>query len=40
MDENYPKISDFILEKAQINPSDLVALVAKKYKISRQRAHN
>jgi anti-sigma regulatory factor (Ser/Thr protein kinase) len=40
MNENYPKISDFILEKAQTNTSDLVALVAEKYKISRQRAHN
>ena len=39
MNENYPKISDFILEKAEANPSDLVALVANKYNISRQRAH-
>lgn len=40
MNENYPKISDFILEKAEANPSDLVALVANKYNISRQRAHS
>lgn len=40
MNENYPQISDFILDKVQTNQSDLVALVASKYNISRQRAHN
>ncbi|MFC1613378.1 STAS-like domain-containing protein [Patescibacteria group bacterium] len=40
MNKNHPKISDFILEKAKTNQNDLVALVAEKYKISRQRAHN
>lgn len=40
MIENYSKISDFILDKVKANPDDLVALVAKEYGISRQRAHN
>ncbi|MFH1286172.1 MAG: DUF4325 domain-containing protein [Candidatus Magasanikbacteria bacterium] len=40
MNEKSTKISDFILEKAPGNPHDLVSLVAKNYKISRQRAHN
>ncbi|KKW41932.1 MAG: hypothetical protein UY92_C0012G0011 [Candidatus Magasanikbacteria bacterium GW2011_GWA2_56_11] len=40
MNENYPQISDFILEKSQTNQGDLVALVADRYNISRQRAHN
>jgi len=40
MNKNYPEISDFILAKTPTNPNDLVAIVAEKYKISRQRAHS
>lgn len=39
MNKNYPKINDFILEKVQTNPNNLVALVTENYKISRQQAH-
>ncbi|OJI06416.1 hypothetical protein BK004_03685 [bacterium CG10_46_32] len=40
MNKKHTNISDFILEMAQKSPNDLVYLVAKNYKISRQRAHN